>query len=169
MIELRSTVHVDRINAQEIFDFLMHPTDALYQRWWPGTHLHLHPIGDVDATGSMRVHMDEFIGERRVKMTGVVLEALPARRIVWQLEKGIRLPAWLRLELEDDAAGVTIVHTIRAGFAGIGRLLDPIFRIYFSPKFEQAMDEHVKAEFPRLRDLLRVDGPPPSSRVIRDA
>ena len=32
MIELRSTVHVDRINAQEIFDFLMHPADALYQR-----------------------------------------------------------------------------------------------------------------------------------------
>lgn len=31
MSEFRSTVHVDRINAQEIFAFLMHPTDALYQ------------------------------------------------------------------------------------------------------------------------------------------
>jgi len=55
MIELRSTVHVDRINAQEIFDFLMHPTDALYQRWRPGTHLHLHPISDTDTTASMRL------------------------------------------------------------------------------------------------------------------
>jgi len=169
MIELRSTVHVDRINAQEIFDFLMHPADALYQRWWPGTHLQLHPVGDADATGSMRVHMDEFIGERRVKMNGVVREALPARRIVWQLEKGIRLPVWLRLELKDEGADVTIAHTIRAGFAGIGRLLDPILRIYFSPKFERAMDEHVKAEFPRLRDMLRADGRPPSTRAIRDA
>jgi uncharacterized protein YndB with AHSA1/START domain len=169
MIELRSMVHVDRINAQEIFDFLMHPTDALYQRWWPGTHLHLHPVGEADATGSMRVHMDEFIGDRRVKMNGVVLEALPARRIVWQLEKGIRLPVWLRLELGYEDAGVTIVHTIRAGFAGIGRLLDPILRIYFSPKFERGMDEHVKAEFPKLRDMLRAEGRPPPSPADRDA
>ncbi len=169
MIELRSTVHVDRINAREIFDFLMHPTDALYQRWWPGTHLHLHPIGDLDATGSMRIHMDEFIGERRVKMNGLVLEALPARRIVWQLEKGIRLPVWLRLDLNDEGAGVTIVHAIQAGFVGIGRLLDPILRIYFSPRFERAMDEHVRAEFPRLRDMLRAEERPPSGRVIREA
>ena len=102
-------------------------------------------------------------------MNGLVLEALPARRIVWQLEKGIRLPAWLRLELKDEGAGVSIAHTIQAGFAGIGRLLDPILRIYFSPEFERAMDEHVKAGFPRLRDMLRADGIPPSGRGIRDA
>ena len=93
MIELRSTVGVDRIDAQEIFDFLMRPTDALYQRWWPGTRLHGHPVGDADVTGSMRVHMDQFNDDRRVKMNGVVLEALPARRIVCQPEKGIRLPS----------------------------------------------------------------------------
>ncbi len=52
---------------------------------------------------------------------------------------------------------------------GIGRLLDPIFRIYFSPRFERAMDEHVRAEFPRLRDMLRAEERPPSSRAIRDA
>jgi hypothetical protein len=64
---------------------------------------------------------------------------------------------------------VTIVHTIRAGIARIGRLLDPILRIYFSPRFEQVMDEHVKAEFPKLRDMPRAEGRPPSSPVMRDA
>ena len=60
------------------------------------------------------------------------------------------------LDLEDDAGGVTITHTIRAGFKGIGRIVDPILRAFlFSDEFERAMDEHVKTEFPKLRDMLR--------------
>jgi hypothetical protein len=59
------------------------------------------------------------------------------------------------LDLADDAQGVAITHTIEAGFRGLGRLLDPLLRLYLSHNFERAMDEHVRTEFPRLRDLLR--------------
>jgi hypothetical protein len=77
---------------------------------------------------------------------------------VWQLKKVFPLPVWLTLKLADDAAGVTLTHTIRAGFDGLGQFFDPLFRLYFSDEFACAMDEHVKTEFPKLRDLLRHSG-----------
>lgn len=40
------------------------------------------------------------------------------------------------------------------GYEGIGRVFDPVLRLYLSPKFAQAMDEHVRTEFPKLRDML---------------
>lgn len=100
------------------------------------------------------VYMDEFIGDYRVKTTGVVVEAIGGKKLVWQLKKGVRLPVQLFLELDDDGAGVLITHTLRVGFEGLGSVLDPAFRIYFSRKFAAAIDEHVKVEFPKLRDLL---------------
>ena len=33
-------------------------------------------------------------------------------------------------------------------------MLDPLWRCYFTPAFAAAMDRHVRAEFPRLRDHL---------------
>jgi hypothetical protein len=98
--------------------------------------------------------MDEFVGDRRIHMNGIIVEAIPGKRIVWQLKKGVRLPSWLRLDLVDDGAGVSITHTIQAGFSGPGRILDPLLRIYFSKKFAAAMDAHVRTEFPKLRDML---------------
>jgi hypothetical protein len=60
----------------------------------------------------------------------------------------------LSVELVDGADGVTITHTIRAGHDGWGRWLDPIFQLYFSAVFAKAMDDHVRTEFPLLRDYL---------------
>jgi hypothetical protein len=98
--------------------------------------------------------MDEVIGKHRVKMAGIVIEAEPGKKIIWQLKQLIRLPIWLSLELEDDKEGVVVTHTIRAGFEGIGRVLDIFLQIYFSDEFRRAMDEHIKTEFPKLRDML---------------
>jgi hypothetical protein len=99
--------------------------------------------------------MDEYVGTRRLRMKGIVVEAVPGQRLVWQLKRAIRLPARLELELTDHAGGVAITHTTRAGFGGAGRILDPLLRLYFSKRFARALDEHVKTEFPLLRDLLR--------------
>ena len=55
--------------------------------------------------------------------------------------------------------GVHIAHTITAGLRGPGRVLDPLLRLYFSRGFARAMDEHVRAEFPKLRDVLYAAGP----------
>jgi hypothetical protein len=70
------------------------------------------------------------------------------------LVKVIRLPARLELELTDYEGGVAITHTTSAGFSGAGRILDPLVRLYFSKRFAQALDEHVKTEFQLLRDHL---------------
>ena len=153
MIEIRTVTHVAGLKGIEVTTFLLNPTDAEYRMWWKGTHLQFHPVTGSPGTGST-FYMDEYIGARRVRLTAILLESVPGRSITWQLKKIIKLPAWLLLELEDDAEGVTITHSIRAGFAGAGRILDPLLRLYFSKSFTRAMDEHVKIEFPKLRDML---------------
>jgi hypothetical protein len=70
------------------------------------------------------------------------------------MKRGIRLPAWLVLELEDDERGVTVTHTLRAGFAGIGRALDPILRRLVPASFRTSMDRHARLEFEKLGTLL---------------
>lgn len=98
--------------------------------------------------------LDEYVGKRRVRTNGVVAER--GRRIVWQLKRlGVLLPVRLILEMADRDGGVALRHTIRAGYDGIGRVLVPLFRLYFSPRFAAAMDEHARTELPMLRDLLR--------------
>jgi hypothetical protein len=151
MIAICTKMHVAGLKGREVTAFLLNPTGLDYQRWWKGTHLHLHPI--KGSTGEV-VYMDELIGARRLRLTGVVIESVPGEKITWQLMRIIKLPVWLSLELKDDDEGVTITHTIRAGFAGVGRILDPILRVYFSEGFTSAMDDHVKTEFPKLRDML---------------
>jgi hypothetical protein len=99
--------------------------------------------------------MDECVGEYRLRTAAVVCALEPGRKIVWQLKSGITLPVWVTLDLADDAAGVVITHTIEAGFRGLGRLFDPLLYLYLSLDFERAVDEHVRTEFPKLRDFLR--------------
>ncbi len=154
MITVQTKTWVPNLRGSQVIAYLLDCDDAAYQRWWPGTHLHMrvtkrHPSG----LGSV-VYMDEMIGDRRLRMTGVVTELVPGRKLVWQLGSIVRLPARLILELEDDADGVTITHTVRAGLRGGGRILDPLIRLYVTPTFARALDDHVKAEFPKLGELL---------------
>jgi hypothetical protein len=155
MIIIQSRLHISDLRASEVLDFLLNCTDEQYRAWWPGTHLQLHARARFPGHIGNIYYMDEFVGEYRVRMTGVVCGFEPGRKLVWQLKKGVTLPVWLSLELKDDDAGVAIVHTIEAGFRGLGRLFDPLLRLYFSDQFERAMDKHARAEFPKLRDLLR--------------
>lgn len=159
MIVIRTRTHVARLTGEEITAFLLHPSDREYRSWWEGTHLELHPVkGSGQRIGDI-VYMHEFVGRRRIRLAGVLVECIPGRRVTWQFKKLVKLPAWLSLELEDDDRGVTITHSIRAGFEGTGRILDPIFRIYLSEKFARAMDDHVRAEFPKLETLLHRGAP----------
>ncbi|OQA93347.1 MAG: hypothetical protein BWY25_03109 [Chloroflexi bacterium ADurb.Bin222] len=48
-----------------------------------------------------------------------------------------------------------MAHTLQAGFKGIGSILDPLLRLYFSDEFARAMDEHARTEFPMLGERLR--------------
>ena len=154
MITFQTKTHVDRLKGEQVFDFLVNANDREYQEWWPGVHLQLHTLKRcVNHIGNI-VYMDEFIGEYRVKSTAVLVEAVPSRKLVWQARKGIRLPVRLSLEMDDDQAGVSITHTIQVGFKGLGSVLDVVLRVFFPAKFTTAMEEHVKIEFPKLRDML---------------
>lgn len=155
MIIVESSVLVDGITGAEITEFLLNPADEQYQAWWPGMHRQFHVVGGTPGNVGEVVWMDEYVGSRRLRIAAVVVEADPGRRVVWQLKRWLRLPAWLRLELTDQAPGCLVRHTVEVGYRGIGRVLDPLLRLYVSRRFAAELDEHVRTEFPRLRDLLR--------------
>ena len=155
MIEIESQVAVPGMTGPQVTDFLLDCTDERYQAWWPGTHLRMHVLAQGrDHIGDL-VLMDEYVGRRRLRLTGVVREAVRGRRIVWQLHHRVRLPVRLSLTLTPTQDGVAITHAVTAGFAGPGRLLDPAIRLWLSPRFAAELDRHVHTEFVRLRDLLR--------------
>ncbi|HZO27739.1 MAG TPA: hypothetical protein VFH48_17310 [Chloroflexota bacterium] len=155
MLTLETSIRVDGITGAEIFDFLANPDDESYRAWWPGIHLQLHTLARGDDHVGDVVYMDEYIGRRRLRMTAIVTEAVPGKKLVWQLRKWVKLPARLCLALDAYDGGVTITHTTRAGLRGAGRVLDPVLRLVFSRSFARDLDEHVRTEFPLLRDLLR--------------
>jgi hypothetical protein len=145
---------VDGLTGREVTDFLLRAGDEEYRRWWKGTHLQYHTLRRVPGDVGNVIYFEEFVGTRHERTKAVVVDLSPGRRLVFQMKRGIRLPIWLELELQDDARGVTITQRVRAGFGGIGRVLDPLLRLYFSPEYHQALDEHARTELPMLRDLL---------------
>ena len=156
MITITTKTRIAGVTARQITDFLLEPSDETYQRWWPGIHLQFHDIKRVKGTVGNVIYMDEIVGNRRIRMVAEVVQAMPGHKIVWQMRKLVRLPACVTLELEDEVAGtVAITHTISAGLDGIGRIFDPVLRLYFSPAFCRDIDEHVKVEFIKLPALLQ--------------
>ena len=154
MITIQSRVHVPGISGSQLLEFMLNCTDDKYHAWWPGTHLALHTVeGRPGKVGSV-IYMDEYVGRRRLRMKAVITEILPGKKVVWQFKQGIRLPARLILETAGEGGGILLTHTLEAGFRGLGRLLDPLLRLYLTPEFERAMDEHAQTEFPMLGATL---------------
>ncbi len=154
MITLTTKVWVGGLAGREVTDFLLRAGDEEYRRWWRGTHLQFHTLRRAEGDVGNLVYFEEFVGKRHERMQAVVVDLVPGRRLAWQMKRGIRLPIWVQLELEDGAGGVTITQTTRVGYQGAGRLLDPLLRLYFSPGYAQALDDHARTEFPKLRELL---------------
>ena len=82
MLTIQSRTQATAVKGQAIYDFLLHPTDQDYQRWWPGTHLAFHPVKSVPHDVGNVVYMDEFIGKKRFKMTGIVGGGRNAKPVV---------------------------------------------------------------------------------------
>lgn len=156
MVTIESSMYVPRMRSRSVIEFMLNATDERYRAWWPGTHFAMHAFNGAPGVGQV-VYMDELVGDRRIRMRGVVTDAGP-NRITWQLKRLVRLPCWLRIVVDDDINGATITHTIRAGYRHpMGRLLDPLFRLYFSDRFARMMEEHFTIEFSRLPDVLEAD------------
>lgn len=156
MLTLASAMTVPGLTGRELTDFMLDCDDERYQAWWPGTHRQLHVIepGPGGHVGDL-VWMDELVGRRHLRMRAEVVDAVPGERIVWQLLPWrLRLPVRLTLTLRDTPDGLALTHAITAGWAGRGRVLDPLWRLYFTRSFAAEMDRHARTEFPRLRDVL---------------
>lgn len=154
MITMETEVEVEGLSGVDVTDFLLNPTDEKYRRWWSGTHLEFHVLKSYpDHIGDI-VYMDEFIGRHRIRMKGIVENAVPGKLIVWRMKKIVKLPFRVVLKLEENKNGVKITHTLEAGFTGAGKILDPLITFFMPGDFKEAMDEHAKIEFGKLRDLL---------------
>jgi len=155
MVVLQTRVPVEGITGEHVTDFFINCTDSDYQGWWEGTHLQFHTVNrTADIIGSL-VYFDEYVGRHRLKFKGRITEYAAGKRIEYRMAKGLSLPAWLVLEFQNRPGGVDIVHTVKAGYQGMGRILDPLIRLHLSDAFEKALNEHAHAEFSRLGDLLR--------------
>ena len=154
MLTINTVVDVKGITSRLIHDFMLTCTDDAYQTWWPQTHLAFHTKQRFPGNLGNVVFFDEYIGKRRLKFEGIVVKAAQDEAIAWQMKKIVKLPAWLSLELKNTDDGVEITHTIKAGYSGIGALLDPILRLYFTPRFVKDMEDHVHFEFTELAAIL---------------
>jgi hypothetical protein len=155
MVVLQTRVRIKGVTGKRVTEFFVSCTDTEYQRWWEGTHLQFHTINrTADIIGSL-VYFDEYVGRRRLKFKGRITDYEVGKRIEYRMVKGLSLPAWLVLEFQDSADGTDILHTVKAGYQGIGKALDPLIRLHLSSTFERDLNEHANTEFSRLGDLLR--------------
>ena len=155
MLVIESRVDVAGLSGRDVTDFMVACTDEQYQSWWPGTHLQLHVLGGTTGEVGDVMVMDEFIGRRRLRLHGILEAVEPGRRLVWRFHKVVPLPARLSLELSPIPGGVAVRHLITAGWRRIGRVVDPLLRLYFTPRFTTDLDAHVRTEFRLLSDHLR--------------
>ena len=158
---------VQNANAQQFYDFMIAPVPERYRAWWPGEHLDFRIVkpGDSSHLGDV-VFMDEYLGgkSRRLTFHAIVVKAAVAHppthtnQIIWQMKKaGLRLPAFVNLELTDTPGGLLVKHELRLGFSGIGAILDPLIRLYFNKSFRDALETHCKIEWPKLAEYLKDD------------
>jgi len=149
---------VPNASAQEFYDFMINPTTERYQAWWPGEHLDFRIVkhGRSDHVGDI-VYMDEYIGEgnRRLKFHAQVKSVKRHRQIVWQMRKfGLLLPAYVVLGLKDTPKGLIVTHELRLGYKGLGKLLDPLIKLYFNDDYRYDLEGHCKIEWHLLAAYL---------------
>lgn len=154
MIEIRTEVQLTGVSGKNISDFLLRCTDSEYQNWWPGTHIAWHTKRQFPDNMGNVVYFDEYVGKRRLKFDAVVVKCIPGKEVIWQMMKFLRLPAWLVIEFEDNDKGTVLIHTIKAGYLGLGRFLDGLLKLFFNKQFGKDMDEHAHIEFKKLAVIL---------------
>jgi len=155
VVVLQTRVFVVGVAGKQVTDFFVNCTDSDYQRWWEGTHLEFHTVNRTTEVIGSLVYFDEYVGKHRLKFKGRITNYAAGKHLEYRLAKGLSMPAWLVLEFQDRPDGVEIVHTIKAGYQGIGKMLDPLIRLYLSSLFEEALNKHADTEFSRLGSILR--------------
>ena len=146
---------VPNARAEQFYDVMINPCDSRYSEWWPGEHLQFHIVekGDENHLGD-RVFVDERLGKKhRLTAQSVVITANRPHKIEWRGRK-LGMPVELELEFSDTDDGVRLKHEVRIGYLGVGRLFDPLIKLYFNKSFQNAIEEHCKTEWHKLVDYL---------------
>jgi hypothetical protein len=154
MVILETKVQVKGITAKDIYDFMLNCTDAEYQKWWKGTHLIFHTIKRCPGNLGNLVYVDEFVGKYRVKGHAVVTKLVPYTEMGWQIKMIIKMPAKFIMKFEDLSDGINIIHIVAVGFQGVGKIFDPLIRLYLNEDFESQLATHAHEEFPKLAEML---------------
>ena len=144
--------------ASVYYDFMVNPPPETYAHWLPEEHYEFHvvkhsvktPVGDS-------YYFDQNIGKRhRMKFHALMRVADKPNRILFQMRKfGINLPGYLELHFYDTAEGLLLTETIRIGYNGFGKVIDPAIRLFYSKSFFIDMDRHHKKEWANLAEVLR--------------
>ncbi len=79
VIMLSTVVNLKGITRQTLYDFMLNCKDDDYRNWWPGTHLAFHTTRRFPNNLGNLVYFDEYVGSRRLKFEGIVVENFPAR------------------------------------------------------------------------------------------
>jgi len=143
--------------AEKFYDFMIEPTDEAYSNWLP-EHYQYHivkrgkqtPIGDL-------VYFDQNISPKhRLKSYAITKVANRPNQIIVQIRMfGINLPAYMELQFTDTANGILLKEELQVGYNGIGKILDPIIRLFINKSFLGALDAHHKKEWARLAEILK--------------
>lgn len=154
MVTLKTIVNVKGITSKDIYNFMLNCTDEDYQRWWKGTHLLCHTVKQYPGNIGNVIYVDEYLGRYRLKGQAVITRLTPYSEMVYQIKKIFKLPAWFTMKFEDVEDGINIIHIVEAGFHGIGKIFDPLIRLYLSDEYEANLNAHAQEEFPKLAALL---------------
>ena len=135
MIRHITKLIVSNATAEQFYDFMISPNNNCYRAWWPEEHLEFYitKSGNKNHLGD-EVYYDEYLGEaRRLKFFADVIIANHPTNIAWQMKKSkMRLPAVLSVTFNNTPEGLQIHHELKIGFGGLGKILDPFIRFYFT-------------------------------------
>ena len=158
MIKHIINMNVPNAKAEQFYNFMINPETEKYKQWLPDEHFEFYfvkksktsPLNDL-------VYFDEILGTRkhRLKFYAKIVKTEKLNKVVFQMKKfGIKLPAFLDLEFANNEKGLALRHEVRIGWKGLGKIIDPLVKIFYNKLFFKALESHCHREWPVLADIV---------------
>ena len=144
-------------NAKQFYEFMINPPPNVYAHWLPNEHHEFHIVKQSKTTPvDDLIYFDQHISPKhRLRFYAVTKTANKPNRVVFQMRKfGVNIPAFLELDFCDTPDGLLLTETLRIGFNGVGKLLDPFIKIVYNKTFFEALNQHHKREWQNLAEVL---------------
>lgn len=155
MLSFTTQAFIPHAKKEQVTDFFINCTTAIYWKWWKWTHLEFYTIKKTEDILWDMVYIDEYVGKTRLKFKAKISQYIRGKILEYQMIKVCALPVWLTMRFKDTPDGVIVFHTLKAGYTGIWKVLDYFIGLYLWHSFEQELTEHAKEEFIKLGNLLK--------------